>query len=111
MKVQYHRRDIHRYVCSREASEHGGPLCQCLSGECLDEYVSEQVLAALKPAALELSLSVSRHVEQDRRELEQLWQQRLERATFEAERAGRHYRLIETVGSGVGSKIKGQTTP
>lgn len=95
MKVQYHRRDIHRYVCSREASEHGGPLCQCLSGEGLDEYVSEQVLAALKPAALELSLSVSRHVEQDRRELEQLWQQRLERATFEAERAGRHYRLIE----------------
>jgi hypothetical protein len=32
-------------------------------------------------------------LEQARRELDQLWQQRLERAAYEAERAARHYRL------------------
>ncbi len=35
------------------------------------------------------------HLEQDRLELDKLWQQRLERAQFEADRASRHYHLIE----------------
>ncbi|MGF1524144.1 MAG: hypothetical protein ACFBSF_17635 [Leptolyngbyaceae cyanobacterium] len=52
-------------------------------------------MSALEPAALELSLEAARHLEQDRAELDQLWQKRLERAAFEAERAGRHYRLVE----------------
>ena len=55
----------------------------------------EQVLNALEPAALELSLAAASHLEQERTELDQLWQQRLERAAFEAERTARHYRLVE----------------
>ena len=47
------------------------------------------------PAALELSLEAATHLEQERTELDQLWQKRLERSAFEAERAGRHYRLVE----------------
>ncbi len=35
------------------------------------------------------------HLEQERSELDRLWQHRLERAAFEAERAGRHYRQVE----------------
>lgn len=95
MAVQYHRGKQHRYICCREATQYGGDICQFLSGRCLDEYVSTQVLKALEPAALELSLEAARHLEQDRAELDQLWQKRLERAAFEAERAGRHYRLVE----------------
>lgn len=34
-------------------------------------------------------------MEQERSELDNLWQQKLERAAIEAERAGRHYRLVE----------------
>lgn len=34
---------------------------------------------------------------QERRELDRLWHQRLERAAYEAGRAARHYRLIESV--------------
>jgi hypothetical protein len=45
--------------------------------------------------ALELSLQAETHLEQERLELDKLWQQRLERADFEAQRAGRHYRLVE----------------
>lgn len=95
MGVGYHRPSAHNYVCHRHVSDYGGKLCQFLSGKCLDEYVSEQVLAAIEPAALELSLSVAAHIEQDRSELEKLWKQRLERAAFEAERAGRHYQQVE----------------
>lgn len=96
MVVHYHRgREHYRYVCCREAVDYGGKLCQQLSGRCLDEFLSKQVLRALEPAALELSLAAAMHLEQDRHELNQLWQQRLERAAFESDRAGRHYRLVE----------------
>ena len=96
MMIQYHRgTQQHRYVCCREAIDYGGERCQHLSGACLDEFVADQVLLALEPAALELSLAAAMHLEQDRLALDQLWQQRLERSVFEAERAGRLYRLTE----------------
>ena len=95
MSVQYQRQQHHRYLCCQEMTDYGGALCQHLSGACLDEFVSQQVLRALEPAALELSLEAATHLEQERTELDQLWQKRLERSAFEAERAGRHYRLVE----------------
>jgi hypothetical protein len=97
MSVENH----HRYICNRQRADYGGKRCQCLSGSCLDEYSVEQVLQALRPAALELSLSTALHLEQERSELDKLWQQRLERARFEADRAGRHYHLIVPDGPAV----------
>jgi len=95
MAVQYHRQKHHRYICGREMAEYGGKLCQHLSGACLDDYVSQQVLSALQPAALELSLAAAERIETDRADLDKHWQQRLERAAFEAARAERHYQLVE----------------
>src|SRR5207245_7491307 len=66
-----------------------------LAGPCLDTFVSQQVLAALEPAALELSLTVTARLEQERAELDQLWQQRRERAAYEVERAARQYHAVE----------------
>jgi DNA invertase Pin-like site-specific DNA recombinase len=83
------------YVCTRQLSDYGGEACQQLAGTCLDRFVSQQVLAALQPAALELSLEAAQHLERERDDLARLWQQRLERAAYEAERAGRQYRLVE----------------
>jgi DNA invertase Pin-like site-specific DNA recombinase len=95
MSVQYHRPTVHNYICRHETTNQAGAVCQFLSGNCLDEFISEQVLKALEPAALELALSVATHMEQERRDLECLWRQRLERAAYEAERAGKHYQLVE----------------
>ena len=96
MTVRYHRGEAsHRYVCCRDAADYGAASCQQLAGACLDESVTEQVLRALEPAALELSLAAATNIEQDRSELDKLWHQRLERASFESERSGRHYHLIE----------------
>jgi len=83
------------YVCATHHASYGGPLCQSLAGPELDEYVSSHVLAALEPAALDLSLAAAEQLERERADLLQLWQQRRERAAYEAERAGRHYRAIE----------------
>lgn len=83
------------YVCSRLYTDYGERRCQSLSGKALNRFVGEQVLQALQPASLELSLRAAQRVEQDRKQLEQIFGQRLERARYEAERAARHYRMVE----------------
>jgi hypothetical protein len=42
-----------------------------------------------------LSLTATEHVEQERAELDRLWQQRRERAAYEVERAARQYQAVE----------------
>jgi DNA invertase Pin-like site-specific DNA recombinase len=84
-----------RYSCMRAAIEYGEPLCLGLAGERLDQLVAQQVLAALQPAALELSLAAFEDLETQRRQLEQNWQKRLERAAYEADRAAAQYQLVE----------------
>ncbi len=83
------------YLCSRRKIDYGEAMCQSLAGPPLDQFVSGWVLAALEPAPLELSLEAATHLERERADLDRLWQQRLERAAYEAERAGRQYRLVE----------------
>jgi DNA invertase Pin-like site-specific DNA recombinase len=89
-------RGLHSYVCSRLRGDYGGPSCrQHLAGPPLDACVSRHVLAALEPAALELSLTAAARLEQERADLARLWQQRRERAAYEAERAARQYQAVE----------------
>jgi DNA invertase Pin-like site-specific DNA recombinase len=95
MTVRYRRPQRPAYVCATEAANYGGRLCQHLAGPCVDRFVTDQVLAALTPAALELSLEAAAQLERDRASLERLWRQRLERAGFEVERARRQYQLAE----------------
>jgi hypothetical protein len=96
MQVRYGGpRQLHSYTCDRLATNDGGDYCQYLPGEPVDAFVSQWVLTALEPAALTLSLEATARLEQERRDLDRLWHQRLERAASEAERAARHDRLIE----------------
>ena len=96
MTVHYSGRGrTHDYVCNRLLSDYAGQQCQRIPGQVLNQFITTQVLAVLKPAALELSLQATTQLETDRQELDTVWQQRLERATIEAERAGRHYQLVE----------------
>jgi hypothetical protein len=84
-----------RYQCSRAASDYAAPLCQGLAGRPLDELVASQVLVALEPAALELSLAAADDLEQERARLHRLRQQEVERACYEAQRARRQYDAVE----------------
>ncbi len=96
LRVQYGgRARLPTYTCSLHYVTYGTTLCQSLAGPALDQYVSAQVLTALEPAALELSLTAARHVERERADLLHLWEHRRERAAYEAERAGRHYQALE----------------
>ncbi len=57
--------------------------------------MAAQVLAALEPSALELSLAAADDLEQERTRLHRNWQQQLERARYEADRARRQYDAVE----------------
>ncbi|MDP3214907.1 MAG: recombinase family protein [Deltaproteobacteria bacterium] len=98
MSVQYFTRrgrSTGRYVCGQAAGHFGERVCSGLSASCLDRAVAQLALAALEPAALEISLRVSEDLEQQRDQLEALWRKRLERAHYEVERAGRQYQKVE----------------
>jgi DNA invertase Pin-like site-specific DNA recombinase len=99
MIVRYHTqrsRAVPEYVCCREVTNYGAARnCQLLNAGCVDAFVEGQVLAALAPAAVEVSLRAADQVVAERAELEQLWSQRLERAAYEADRARRCYHLAE----------------
>src|SRR5438874_978043 len=86
---------LHTYECVERRTHYGEPRCQHLAGPCLDTFISQQVLLALEPATLELSLTATEHMEQERAELDRLWQQRRERAAYEVERAARQYQTVE----------------
>jgi hypothetical protein len=57
--------------------------------------VAREVLRALEPAALDLSLRAIENVEQERKRLHDQWRQTLERARYEAARAERHYYAVD----------------
>jgi DNA invertase Pin-like site-specific DNA recombinase len=84
-----------RYSCAREMVDYGGAICQSLTGAPLDAWMSDLVLAALEPAALEVSLEVATDVEAQRQRLHQHWSKRLERAGYEVDRAARQYHAVD----------------
>jgi len=100
MPVRYHtpssRSPAHGYVCAFEQVNYGtGGSCQHIAGPALDAYVTRQVLDAVAPAALEVSLAAAGQAEAERAMLDKLWRQRLERARYAADRARRQYQLAE----------------
>ncbi|MEV6869053.1 recombinase family protein, partial [Streptosporangium subroseum] len=86
---------IHRYCCQRRHHTYGEARCQQMAGRFLDDHVVEEVLGALAPAALEVSVRAAEQIEAHRRQVERIWRQRLERAEFACDRARRQYQLAE----------------
>ncbi len=93
MYASYRSKSTAYYGCMRRKNE--GSSCCGLEAGVLDDLVAQQVLQALEPAAVELSLKAIQDVHQERERLHRHWKHRLERATYEAERAERQYQAVE----------------
>jgi len=86
------------YQCNEYYTEAVAELlepCGRIAAATIDDLVTREVLRALEPAALELSLQAIENVERDRKRLHDQWHQRLERVQQEAARAERQYQLTE----------------
>jgi DNA invertase Pin-like site-specific DNA recombinase len=97
----YYRCDTHRQTGEAR-------ICHGLKAAAIDDLVSAQVLRALEPAALELSLAAIADIERDRDRLHQHWRQRIERARYEMERAERQYQAVEPENRLVARTLEGR---
>jgi DNA invertase Pin-like site-specific DNA recombinase len=99
MSVRYQRGaggKLHpAYLCGSNKTTFATGQCQQLAGDCVDEHVTALLLAAMAPAAVEVSLAAAEQVEAQRAQVDQIWRQRLERAEFAVDRARRQYQLAE----------------
>jgi len=84
-----------RYLCSFEQTSYGASMCQSLAGRALDDHVTDLVLQAVTPPALETSLRLAEDLELERAEHHRQWKLRLERARYDADRARRMYAAVE----------------
>jgi hypothetical protein len=69
--------------------------CLCVPCERLDAAVTEQVLAVLQPAELELALAALEELQARDAALTRQWQMRLQRAEYEAQLAERRYEEVD----------------
>jgi DNA invertase Pin-like site-specific DNA recombinase len=106
MQPSYHSNSIAQYACNRQYVEATEPRCYGLSAQVIDELVSQQVLRALEPAALELSLRAQADVERERQRLDKHWQQRLKRARYDVELAERRYAAVDPENRMVASTLE-----
>jgi DNA invertase Pin-like site-specific DNA recombinase len=83
------------YWCDTHYFEEREQPCLGLKAPPVDELVAQQVLRALEPAAVDLSLQAATDIQRERERLHQHWRQRVERAEYESERAERQYQSVE----------------
>jgi DNA invertase Pin-like site-specific DNA recombinase len=97
MGVGYHPGQTKQphYWCDTHMFEERAQRCFGLKAPPVDQLVAQQVLQALQPAAVDLSLQAATDIQRERDRLHQHWRQRLERAQYESQRAERQYQSVE----------------
>jgi DNA invertase Pin-like site-specific DNA recombinase len=94
-RLQVRYKKAPTYLCTRHFTLGTPQECYGLQATAVDGLVAQQVLRALEPAALELSLQSLDDMHRERGRLDQQWKQRLERARYETQRAERQYQAVE----------------
>lgn len=95
MRTLYHAHGKAQYDCHHRELTGLDPHCPGLAARAVDDLIAQQVLRALEPAAIELSIQAQSDVEQDRKRLEKYWQQRRQRARYDTELAERRYQAVD----------------
>jgi DNA invertase Pin-like site-specific DNA recombinase len=95
LQTQYRHAGNGYYGCTFHLRMGTEQKCYGVAAKVVDELVAEQVLRALEPAALQLSLQATQDIHKERERLDLNRRQQLERARYEVERARRQYDAVE----------------
>jgi DNA invertase Pin-like site-specific DNA recombinase len=95
MATHYNTDKRPSYYCGENSRSPLDEYCGYVSSATLDDLVAREVLRALEPATLDLSLRAIENVAQERKRLHDQWSQTLERAQQEVARAERQYQAVE----------------
>jgi DNA invertase Pin-like site-specific DNA recombinase len=98
MAVRYHKnynRLYHHYCCKGMGNTQAFPYCQVVSGTHIDKAVGELLLEVITPTAIEVALAVQEEVQKRIDDVERLYRQQIERASYEADLARRRYMEVD----------------
>jgi len=84
-----------RYECRREARLGLDRTCRGVRASAVDALITQQVLAVLQPAAMELHIRAGQDIQRERDRHTRHWEQQLERAKYESRQAERCYRAVD----------------
>jgi DNA invertase Pin-like site-specific DNA recombinase len=98
MTIRYHSRhgtQIPEYMCQNDGIRTAQPICQHLPGDTIDSAVSDLILTALTPAAIEVSLAVSDELTAQAERADQLRRAHIQRAEHAADAARHRYLAVD----------------
>jgi DNA invertase Pin-like site-specific DNA recombinase len=96
LRTSYRGRETRPYYnCVSHLMRGQEQTCFGVRAAPVDELVAAEVLRALEPAALELSLRTADDIGRERERLDRHWQQQRERRRYEAARAERQYQAVD----------------
>ena len=95
MSISYAGKSNARFSCDAARCQWGAPQCQSLRAQPLETLVVEQLLRALEPASLELSLQAAECIEEEHKRIEIHHRQTVERAVHEADVARRRFEAVD----------------
>ena len=98
MTLRYHLRQgrqIPDYMCQGEGIKTGQPVCQHVPGAAIDRAISELLVAAMTPLALEVTLAVQAELQGRIDEADRLRQKHVAQARYEVDLARRRYLHVD----------------
>lgn len=95
MSICYSGESKARFTCDMSRNHWGESQCQSFNARPLHELIERQLLIALAPASIELSLTAARRIEADRRKIARHHEQTVERARYESELARSRYESVD----------------
>jgi DNA invertase Pin-like site-specific DNA recombinase len=95
MSVCYSGQSKARFTCDMSRNHWGESQCQSFNARSLHELIERQLLIALAPAALDLSLNAAQQIESDRQQVARHHQQTVERARYQSDLARSRYETVD----------------
>jgi DNA invertase Pin-like site-specific DNA recombinase len=98
MTVRYHQRAdrlVPDYVCTKDHTELGKPLCQTMVGAEIDEAIGKLLVESVTPLAMEAALDVQHEIQARLADAARLRHQHVQRAQYEADQARLRYMRVD----------------
>lgn len=89
MAIRYRQKPA--YHCSQLATQYGRQTCLSITAPKIDALVTQAFFDAIQPAQLDILEEFLAQQNQEYESLSQQWQQRIQRATYDTQRAERQY--------------------
>jgi DNA invertase Pin-like site-specific DNA recombinase len=98
---------IYQYRCMLARNRTGGEGCRhVVGGKRIDKAVVSVFLEATQPAALQAAHLANEQVRQEGETVKRYWQYEIEKAEYEAQRAGRQFNAVEPENRLVGRQLE-----